>query len=64
MNYTAASAADDNVFYDSRREGSKIAHDSTFRTSRFSHVTFQRAQGRVVEQVLLFGYFWVKLSSG
>lgn len=37
MNYTAASAAapDDNVFYDSRREGRKIAHYSTFRTQIF-----------------------------
>lgn len=43
MNYTAASAAaaaDDNVFYDSGREGRKIAHYSTFRTYRFSYATF------------------------
>lgn len=54
MNYTAASAAapDDNVFYDSGREGRKIAHYSTFRTRIFSYAT-QRPQRRLVEQILL-----------
>lgn len=59
MNYTAASAAapDDNVFYDSGREGRKIAHYSTFRTRRFSYATFQRPQRSLVEQILLFCSF-------
>ncbi len=67
MNYTAASAAaaDDNVFYDSGREGRKIAHYSTFRTRRFSYATFERPQCRFVEQILFFFVlFCVKLSSG
>ena len=59
MNYTAAPAAadDDNVFYDSGREGRKIAHYSTFRTCRYSYATFQRPQRRLVEQFLLFCSF-------
>lgn len=68
MNYTAAPAAaadDDNVFYDSGREGRKIAHYSTFRTRRFSYVTFQRPQHKLVEQVfIILSFFCVKLSSG
>lgn len=55
MNYTAASAAaaaarDDNVFYDSGREGRKSAHDSTF-----SYATFPRPKCRAIKRdVLLF----------
>lgn len=59
MNYTAASAAaaarDDNVFYDSGREGRKIAHRSTFKTRTFSYATFPRPKCRAIKRdVLLF----------
>lgn len=68
MNYIAAPAAaadDDNVFYDSGREGRegrKIAHYSTFSTHKFSYATFQRPQLRLVEKILLFAHFLCKTS--
>lgn len=69
MNYTAAPAAadDDNVFYDSGREGRKIAHYSTFRTCTFWCGTFQRPQCRLEEQVFILFFCSlcvVKLFSG
>lgn len=60
MNYTAASAAaaaarDDNVFYDSGREGRESAHYSTFKTGTFSYATFPRPKCRAIKRdVLLF----------
>lgn len=60
MNYTAASAAalDDNVFYDSGREGRKIAHYSTFRTGTFSYATFPTPKCREIKQIL-FNFIFV-----
>lgn len=51
----AAAARDDNVFYDSGREGRKIAHRSTFKTRTFSYATFPRPKCRAIKRdVLLF----------